>query len=247
MFFFRIIYRRLTKNALSQIFQGRMKIRDKPEAGRFLQSDVRKIYDSAWVNIDRIRSESDLGIYPNLGNRHNVYLAIMTIGFYHALLDAGIDRNYAIELFADVGWKIYVKFISLPKRIVRIIISDPQLQMNMMLRMFMRFPFSPAGRPGYEGKGWAEEGQFLTHWTFCAPFHFVMQYSETHGDRGEADVFYRSWCWFDWPLAYAMVEGSGKPGYYTRPHTLSLGDEVCDMCWAAERPSKSGSVDLSAA
>jgi hypothetical protein len=182
-----------------------------------------------------------------LGNRHNVYLAIITIGFYHALLDAGVEQSYAIVLFTDVGWKIYVKFISLPKRIVKLITTDPQRQINMMLRMFMRFPFSPAGRPGYEGEARAEDDRFLTNWTFCAPFHFVKQYSQKQGDRGEVDAFYRSWCWFDWPLAYAMAEGSGKPGCYDRPHTLSRGDDVCDMCWAAEPPVKSRNVDLNAA
>ncbi len=78
----------------------------------------------------------------------------------------------------------------------------------------------------------------LTNWTFCAPFHFVKQFTEKYGDRGEVDAFYRSWCWYDWPLAYAMVEGSGKPGYYKRPRTLSRGDDVCDMCWAAEPPAE---------
>lgn len=234
MFIFKILYRSMTRSALRQILEGRMKVREKPEAGRFLQTDVRQIYNDAWSNSEGLLKESDLSEIPTLGNRHNVFLAIITVGMYHALLNAGIERSYAIELVADVGWKIFVKFLLVPKRIAKIITSDPQRQINLMLRMFMIFPFSGPGRPGYEVKAWAEEDRFLTDWTFCAPFHFVKQYIDKHGDRGEIEAFYRSWCGYDWALTYAMAEGSGKPGYYARPHTLSLGDDVCDMCWSAE-------------
>ncbi len=239
MFIFKTIYRQMTSSAIKQILQGRMKVREKPEAGRFLQTDIRQIFERGWKTIESILQDSDLSVYPNLGNRHNVFLAIMTLGFYHSLLDAGIERSYAIELFADVGWKIYIKLLSIPKRIARVITSDPQRQINLMLRMFMIFPFSPAGRPGYEGDAWVENDRILTYWTFCAPFHFVKQFADKHGDRGEVEAFYRSWCWYDWSLAYAMVEGTGRPGYYDRPHTLSLGDDVCDMCWSAELSGKS--------
>ncbi|NIS79342.1 MAG: hypothetical protein GTO14_03770 [Anaerolineales bacterium] len=239
MFIFKFLYHRMSRSALRQIIQGRMRVREKPEAGRFLQTDVRKIYDDGWSNIEKILQNSDLSEIPTLGNRHNVFLAIITVGMYHALLDAGIERSYAIELLADVGWKIYGKFIPIPKRIARLATSNPQHQINLILRMFMRFPFNAPGRPGYEVRAWAEEDRFLTYWTFCPPFHFVKQYTEMNGDRGELEVFDRTWCSFDWALTYAMTEGSGKSGYYARPHTLSRGDDVCDMCWSAEQTDES--------
>jgi hypothetical protein len=96
------------------------------------------------------------------------------------------------------------------------------------------FPFSAPGRPGYELKTWqAEDDTFITAWTYCPPFAFVGQYVDDHGDRGEVQAFFHSWCQFDWALAYAIVEGTGQPGWFQRPHNLSQGDASCDMVWAA--------------
>jgi hypothetical protein len=139
-----------------------------------------------------------------------------------------------------VGWKLYIRFLGLPKAIARFRTSDPQGQMNIVLRMFNRFPFSARGRPGYEFKTWqAEVDRFITAWTYCPPLAFVRQYVDDHGDRGEVQAFFRSWCQFDWALAQTIVEGTGLPGWYQRPHTLSQGDPICDMIWAA-RPVGAG-------
>jgi hypothetical protein len=57
---------------------------------------------------------------------------------------------------------------------------------------------------------------------------------ERHGDRGELEAFYQSWCLYDWPAADILAGGrAGEHGHYERPHTLSQGDSVCDMCWSA--------------
>jgi hypothetical protein len=50
----------------------------------------------------------------------------MTVATDHAFLEAVIDRDYARELFADVGWKVYSKLASLPKLIARTNSRDSQ-------------------------------------------------------------------------------------------------------------------------
>ncbi len=234
LFILRAIYRRLMRKSLDEIILGRIKVPGNPQAGRFLASDIKLLLKNAWRNIDEMLPEANLDRIPTVGNRHNVFLAILTIGLYHAFIDAGIEQAYATELFADAGWKLYVTFLGIPKRIARIVTRDPQRQLNVILRMFLRFPFSTPGRPGYEVRVWAKDDRFVTHWTWCPPFQFVKQYVKAHGDRGEIEAFYRSWCWYDWALTYAMVDGSDQKGYYERPHTLSQGDDVCDMCWSAK-------------
>ena len=72
---------------------------------------------------------------------------------------------------------------------------------------------------------------FFTHWTHCPPQSFVRRLVETHGDRGELEAFYLSWCLYDWPGA-DLLAGDAAHGHYTRPHTMSRGDDVCDMCWS---------------
>jgi len=204
----------------------------RPDKGRFLRSDVDAILEETWREVDRILPEAQLDGLPTFGNRHNVFLAVLTVAAHHAFRTRGIERAYIFELFADVGWKLYVRLLSVPRFIARTITRDPQKQINLMLRMLMYFPFSAPGRPGYEVKAWAEPGRFCTYWTHCPPHSFVRRYVEKHGDRGEIEAFRRSWCAYDWAITYAMVGGGyGKRGHYERPHTLSAGDEVCDMCW----------------
>lgn len=229
-----LIYRRLSRIALRQVFEGRMRRPGHPNQGRFLGSDVETVHENTWSKVGELLPEARLEKLPNWGNRHNVFLAVLTVAFYQALLDFGIDREYAMELFADVGWKLYIRFLGLPMAITRLRTSDPQQRMNIVLRMFLRFPFSAPGRPGYELKAVnAGDDRFITDWTYCPPFAFVKQFVEKHGDRGEVEAFFRSWCQFDWALAQAIVEGMEAPGWYQRPHTLSQGGVVCDMIWAA--------------
>jgi len=48
-----------------------------------------------------------------------------------------------------------------------------------------------------------------------------------NGNEEERRFFYNSWCMFDFAIAKVMA----KDGSYERPHTLSAGDDVCDMRW----------------
>ena len=89
--------------------------------------------------------------------------------------------------------------------------------MNFVLKAMMRFPFSAPGRPGYEVRAWSEPGRFHTHWTYCAPLGFVKRHIERHGERGELEAFYQSWCLYDWPGADVLAGGkAGEHGHYRR-------------------------------
>jgi len=229
------VYRRAVRGAAHQVMMGREIERGRPERGRFLRQDVDALLEAAWRELDKILPDAEFERLPTHGSRHNVFLAALTVAGYRAFVDGGIERDYAIELFADVGWKVYVKLLSVPRAIARLITRDPQRQMNLILRMFMIFPFSTPGRPAYECKAWAEGDHFCTYWTYCPPFAFVKSLVERRGDRGELEAFRRAWCTYDWALTYAMVDGGyGRRGRYERPHTLSAGDEVCDMRWSVQ-------------
>ena len=159
---------------------GRLKARTKPEIGRFLRHDVDAILNQLWHNVDDIIPEARLEKIPTIGNRQMVFLAVLTIAAYHALLKAGVEKNYAIELFADIGWKLYSKFVTIPKMIAKIFTRDPQKQVNIILRMFLIYPFSTPGYPGYECKVWSESNRCCTYWAHCPPYEFVRQYVEIH-------------------------------------------------------------------
>jgi hypothetical protein len=187
---------------------------------------------------------AELDELPTIGNRHNVFLAVVTTAAYQALLDRGVAPDYAKKLFADMGWKIYcwlLRTVALPFHLV---IKDPGKRMEKILQTLMIFPFSAPGKPGYEVKVWRQGDDTYTHWTHCPPHAFVRRLVEKSGDRGELDAFYHSWCLYDWPGA-DLLANDGKRGHYTRPHTMSRGDSVCDMCWygSGTGTGKAGSAD----
>jgi hypothetical protein len=233
--------RRVARKAAHEILTGRVRERNRPEGARLLRRDVDAILEQAWRNVDEMVPEARLDQLPTRGNRLNVFFAVFSLALYRALVDAEIERDYAIELFADVGWKVYERFIVLPRWIARIMTRDRQRRLELILRALMVFPFSRPGRPGYEARVWSEPDALCTHWTHCPPFEFVRRWTEDHGDQGELELFRRSWCAYDWAFNQAMVNGDGgQRGHYERPHTLSSGDEVCDMRWSAtDSPSVS--------
>lgn len=230
----RLLLRWLVRRAAHQVFAGRLVQRDRPERGRFLRRDVDAVLARAWQHLDEMLPEAELARIPTLGNRQNVYLAALTIAAHRAFLEAGIERSYAVELFSDVGWKVYERLVSLPRWAARLLTRDPQRRLELILRALLVYPFSRPGRPGYECRAWSERDAFCTYWTHCPPYAFVRRWTEKHGDRGELEAFRKSWCWYDWAIARAMV-GPEAETHYERPHTLSEGDDVCDMRWSATR------------
>jgi hypothetical protein len=235
------IVRHAARRAARQTLAGRLIDRDCPERGRFLPHDVTMLLDRAWTEQNQLVREANLDRLPTRGSRHNVFLALLTISAFHALIERRVERVYAMELVTDVGWKLYVRFLAIPKLAARLLCRDPQARVNLVIRMFMVYPFRASGRPGYECRAWKEHDRFCTFWTHCPPLEAVREFVARHGNRGEVDAFRRSWCSFDWALANAIADGGfGEAGHYERPHTLSAGDDVCDMCWyAGPAPSKS--------
>ncbi len=60
---------------------------------------------------------------------------------YRALLAAGVEKEYATELFSDALWKFYETWLVLLRFVARLRTRDPQKQMNFMLRMFLHYPY----------------------------------------------------------------------------------------------------------
>lgn len=225
-----LIYRPIVRRAARQVLDGRSIQRNRPELGRWARREVDAFVDTTWVRAHELLVDARLDELPTYGNRHNVFLAVVTTAAYQSLLDRGLSADYAATLVGDVGWKIYAWMLSVIAFPFRITTRDPYKRIERTLRALLVFPFSAPGAPGYEVEVWAEGDRLFTHWTHCPPHSFVRRLVEDHGDRGELDAFYRSWCLYDWPAA-DLLAGDGKRGHYARPHTMSRGDPVCDMCW----------------
>lgn len=243
--FLKILYRPVLRRAARQILQGRTLDPEVSRRGRWSRADVDDFLDVTWGQVDELLDYADLDELPSLGNRHNVFLAVVTTGAYRAMLDRGESTERAIELTADVGWKVYAWMLGLVAAPVRLVSREPQEHLEKTLKALMVFPFDAPGAPGYEVETWSDADGFHTHWTHCPPQTFVRRLIEDD-DRGDLEAFYRSWCLYDWPGADELVD-DGEHGHYERPHTLSRGDSVCDMCWHAEAcASASRRLDIAA-
>lgn len=228
----RVLYRPILRRAARQILEGRLLDPDAPRRGRWSRSDVEGFLGRTWAHADELLPYAELDQLPSIGNRHNVFLAVVTTGAYRAMLDRGESPERAIELFADVGWKVYAWMLRMAAAPARLVTRDPQKRLEKTLRALMVFPFDAPGAPGYEVEAWSDEEGYHTHWTHCPPQTFVRRVV-ADDDRGDLEAFYRSWCLYDWPGADELVK-DGRKGHYRRLRTLSAGDPVCDMCWHAK-------------
>lgn len=220
MWFIKTWLRWAFKRSAYQILVGRNRDRTEPSSVRFTREQVDELLKRVWDHLDSLLPEANLERCKTIGNRQNLYLAVATRAAYHAFLESGIDSAYATELIGDVAWKVYAAWLPIPRFFARLASRDPQKQMNFILRAFLRYPFS---EPGYQRKVWEGSDGLNTYWFRCPPQVYFKQY----GSPEEMLFFNRTWCAFDWAIANEMVEG----GWYERPHTLSAGDDICDMKW----------------
>ena len=226
----KIIYAPLFRRAARQILRGRLHDIQIPEKGRWLESDIKAYLKLTWIRVDSLMPIARLDKLPDMGNRHNVFLAVATTAAYQIMLERNVPSEYARTLVSDLGWKIYscmLKAVSMP---FWIFTRDPRRRMHKSVRALIKYLISSPGSPGHEVKVWTEGYDTYTHWTHCPPQTFVRRLIEINGDQGELEAFYQSWCLYDWAGA-DILAADGQKGHYSRQHTLSRGDSVCDMCW----------------
>ena len=222
----KIYLRYATRRAMNQVIYGRLFDTQHPEKGRFTADDLRAIRAQLWQNFDALLPQALLQQYDRLGSQQNVMLAVMSLAGYRAFLAAGIERAYAVQLFADMGWRIYLTMLKVPRFIARLLYQAPQKQMNFALHTWLKFPFN-YGDQAYQGKNWVDSEGLHTHWYRCPP----LEYFRAHGNRDEMDFFSATWCMFDYAAAREMAPG----GRFDRPHVMSRGDSLCDMCWYVQK------------
>jgi hypothetical protein len=209
----------LFKWAGKRVLVGRYVDRHEPQKGRVTITDLNRIIERTTHHFKTLLPKAKIARFETLGSRMNVTLGVASLALYKALLNEGIERSYAIELYTDIAWKVYEKFVIVPRMLAHLVTRDSQKRMNFMLNAFLKFPFN---RPGYKWKVKSQNEGFQVDFYRCP----VRDYFHR---LGEDDFLLNSWCTLDFALAQAMVPG----GHYERPHTLSAGDPLCDMTWSA--------------
>jgi len=188
-----------------------------------MPSDVGRILDRAQSNIDDLQSSTVA--QDSWANFRMVFLGLTHLAIYRALLNEGTKKDYATDLIGDIAWKTVTESrrTKIGKSIIRLITGDPHKQLGMQLRFLGRFATSP---PGYESE--LSSDADAHYWDFyrCPPLEFY----RTQGEEA-LEMFRNTWCKID----FATAEWMAKGAKYERPHTLSEGDDVCDMRWYVGR------------
>lgn len=199
---------------------------------RWLPEDTDSFLDTLARETAGMRAVADLPRLPNFGSRLMVELAIYTVAADAALRAHGVEIACAHSVVADVGWDLYRHMLGLSSLPSRIISRDPGRRLRWTIRGLLIFPFHAVGAPGYETKVFRNGDDLHTHFTHCPPQTFARAIAERREDPELLEAFRQSWCRYDWPGA-DLIAADGERGHYQRPHTLSAGDPVCDMCWKA--------------
>ena len=194
---------------------GRPRSRRDPARGRFRRADVRRMLRGAWARFDRLRAE--LPAEPTAGSRLNVMLAALTLAMLDAVVDQGVERNYAVELVGDAAWRIYAQWGRVPRLVARLVTNDPARRMRICVNTFLRFPFN---RPGYRYQDRPEPAGRALDMLRCPVADYL-------GAHGASDLAVGAWCNLDFELARMWG------GTLERHGSLAAGDPRCDFRFKA--------------
>lgn len=205
---------------------------------RWLDHDINRFVAALSVEVQTLRKDARMERLPTFGNQLMVELAVWTAAADRTLRNLEVAPASSRQIVADLGWDIYRRLLKLTSAPFRLISRDPGKRLRWTIGALLIFPFSARGKPGYEVTVFCQGDRLMTHFTNCPPQSFVRQISEMYDDPDALQAFRESWCVYDWPGA-DLIAGDGERGHYKRPHTLSCGDTVCDMCWVPHSGSGS--------
>lgn len=187
----------------------RSRQRDSPLNGRFTQSDVQVI-------LKRTRELFNEFSRPHFqceaGTRRVLLLACLTHALFRALLEAGVERTYAIELTSDTIWKLYSRMYRLSHFLTTGFARlDRAARMRVSVRRaFQHLPSS------YEWQPVPEKGGLSFEIHRCPAVEYFRA-------NGAADLCAGAWCNQD----YGLAEIWG--GRLEREGTLASGHDHCDF------------------
>lgn len=216
---------KVKKNTIVQILPSRCRRDGMPEYGRFTPKDIKQIILQTEQNIKELMPY--IIDFNNTGNYQNEYVGLVDLAIYRSLIKVNIDSIYAMKLVADMMWQAVANSKGLipiidpiRKYLLKLITKSPMKYLEKRLKEMIKYPYS---EPGYRMKFYKVNQVFCMDIHSCPVYDFYKQFGNE-----EMKLFRKTWCTFDYTAAEHVVE-SGK---YEREHTLSDGDNVCDMRWS---------------
>jgi hypothetical protein len=238
----RRVLRQLLAGAAHRVLKNYTLVDTRGRRFRWLKPEIAGFLQAMEDEAESLRPGAQLERLPSIGNRLMVELAVYTAACDRTLRRMGVEPACARLAVADLGWDVYRRMLAFTSLPIRLFTRDPGRRLRWTISMLLRFPFNAPGAPGYSVESRIAGDDILTHFTHCPPQTYVRRLSEETNDPDALESFRQSWCLYDWPGA-DLIAGDGLIGHYRRPHTLSHGDQVCDMCWAAQASHVRRSAD----
>ncbi len=207
------LFRPFIRSAARRSLLGRNRAHTRPAQGRFTQSEVEGLLRQTWQRYDTLALDAPVEPDFTFGNRMNVQLAVLTHAALQVFQETGIERGYAVELIADLAWKIYEKWGKIPVLLARLLGKRGVEQMRFSVDAFLRFPFSP---PAYRMEHLPADDGARFDVARC-PIGLYFR------ERGAADLCQAAWC----DLDYGLAEMWG--GRLERSQTIAAGCDHCDF------------------
>jgi hypothetical protein len=198
------------KRAVRGALVGRVRSRSNAALGRFTRRDCDRLVDATLLRYSRL--VATVPPQPNLGSRITVRLAaVLLAACLDAMLEEGLERDYAIELIGDTAWRIYRRWGQAGNLLVAPFARDPVHRIRSAVGLFLYFPF---GEPGYQREDILDPAGRRFNCVSCPTAAYLVP-------RGDADLMLGAGCNLD----YALAELWG--GRLERDGTIADGRGRC--------------------
>jgi len=207
------------KSAMRGALVGRNRSRANAALGRFTRRDCNRLVAATLVHYSRLAAT--VAPHPNLGSRITVRLGgVLLAACLDAMLEEGLERDYAIELIGDVAWRIYRRWGQAVNLLVAPFARDPVYRIRLAVGLFLYFPF---GEPGYQREDIPDPSARRFNIASCPTSAYLVS-------RGAADVMLKAGCNLD----YALAELWG--GRLERGGTIAEGCARCAFRFVGGAP-----------
>jgi len=198
------------KSVMRGTLVGRNRSRANAALGRFTRRDCNRLVAATLVHYSRLAAT--VPPHPNLGSRITVRLGgVLLAACLDAMLEEGLERDYAIELIGDMAWRIYRRWGQAASLLVAPFERDPVRRIRLAVGLFLYFPF---GGPGYQREDIPDPSARRFNIASCPTSAYLVP-------RGAADLMLKAGCNLD----YALAELWG--GRLERGGTIAEGCAHC--------------------
>lgn len=207
------LFRPFIRSAARRSLVGRNRSRTESEQGRFTKREVNGLLHQTWQRYHALAPHAPVEAGYTFGNCMNVQLAVLTYAALEVFQEAGIERAYAVELIADLAWRIYEKWGAVPNLLARLLGRRGAEGMRFNVDAFLRFPFSP---PAYRIQHLPASDGARFDVVRC-PIALYFR------EKQATDLCQAAWC----DLDYGLAEMWG--GRLERTQTIAAGCDHCDF------------------